>query len=192
MILSLLVGGMIAQSFALVAVSRAQAAEAKRRTQTRAALDAMSSSVIEGWLTKQPVLQPEHTDFLRQAVRFYEEFAADTEEDEESRRGTAAAMYRVGRIREQLGEHTEAKKVLQRCCDHYQALLRDFPSNRSHRSHRSGHAAALLQLQLCRWNSGEYADSEEGVRQAVKTYRELVTSAPDDREASVDLAAALK
>src|SRR5262249_22310394 len=78
-------------------------AEAKRRKQTREALDAMTSQVIEDRLLKQPVLLPEHKQFLEQTLRYYEEFAADTGQDEESRSGVAGAFHRVGSIRERLG-----------------------------------------------------------------------------------------
>src|SRR5262249_41482200 len=88
---------------------RALEAEATARKQTRAALDAMSSRLIEDWLAKQAVLLPEHKRFLELALRYYEEFAADTGQQEESRAGVANAYFRVGSIRELLGHRKDAE-----------------------------------------------------------------------------------
>src|SRR5262249_22013531 len=71
-------------------------AEGKRRKQARAALDAMSSQIIDDWLAQQKELSPKHKQFLEQALRYYEEFAADTGQQEESRAGVAHAYGRVG------------------------------------------------------------------------------------------------
>src|SRR5439155_1636528 len=69
-------------------------AEGKRRKQARAALDAMSSQIIEDWLAKHTVLLPEHKRFLESTLRQYEAFAADTGKVEESRAGVARAFFR--------------------------------------------------------------------------------------------------
>src|SRR5262249_49657651 len=106
----LLAAGVVSLAIALVEVNRARLekgaaleAEATRRQQARAALDAMSSQIIEDWLAHQLVLQPEHRRFLEQALHSYEEFAADTSQHEQSRAGAAQAYGRVGAIRERLG-----------------------------------------------------------------------------------------
>src|SRR5262249_39093168 len=48
------------------------ARETARRQQLRRTLDALSSPLIDSWLAKQPVIQPEHKQFLEQALALYE------------------------------------------------------------------------------------------------------------------------
>src|SRR5439155_16995989 len=108
-------------------------AEGKRRKQARAALDAMSSEIIEDWLAKHTVLLPEHKRFLESTLRQYEEFAADTGQEEESRAGVARAFFRVGLIRQRLGQWQEAEAAWERSRQLYAALVRDFPRVAAHR-----------------------------------------------------------
>ena len=72
----LLLTAVVTLTVTLVAVNRerqqketALQAEAKRRQQTREALDALSSQIIEDWLARQPALLPEHKQFLERALR---------------------------------------------------------------------------------------------------------------------------
>jgi serine/threonine protein kinase len=60
----------------------ALAAEKRRRVQARAALDAMSSEVIDDWLAKQNQLTDEQKKYLEKVLASYEEFAQDTGQDE--------------------------------------------------------------------------------------------------------------
>lgn len=134
-IVLLLVTAVVGLTVALVAVNRereqkvaALEAEGKRRKQTREALDAMFSEVIEDWLGKQPAHLPEHKQFLQLALRYYEEFAADTGQEEESRAGVAQAYLRVGYIRDQLGQLKAAEAAWERSRDLYASLHADFPA----------------------------------------------------------------
>jgi tetratricopeptide (TPR) repeat protein len=130
----LLVTAVVALTVALVAVNRerqekqaALEAEGKRRKQAREALDVMSSHIIEDWLAKQPSLLPEQKQFLELALRRYEEFAADTGQEEESRAGVERAHYRVGFIRQQLGQWKEAEAAWERGRELGARLVADFP-----------------------------------------------------------------
>jgi serine/threonine protein kinase/tetratricopeptide (TPR) repeat protein len=102
-------------------------AEAKRRQEARQALDTMSSKIVGEWLSKQPVLLPEHKRFLEQALAWYEEFAAETGQDEAARAGLAGAYYRVGSIRHLLGQRDEAEAAYRKCLTIQEPLVRDFP-----------------------------------------------------------------
>jgi len=130
----LMASAVVALSFALVTVNQerqekaaALEAEGKRRKQTRAALDTMSSQIIEEWLGKQAVLLPQHKKFLEQALHDYEEFAADTGQQEESRAGVANAHSRVAHIRSVLGEGKQAEAAWLLARDLYTRLVADFP-----------------------------------------------------------------
>jgi serine/threonine protein kinase len=141
----LLMTAVVALSVALVELQRerqekeaALQAEGKRRKQTRAALDAMSSEIIEEWLARQSPLLPQHKKFLERALRNYEEFAADTEQQEESRSGLAGSHFRIAFIRRLLGEEKEAELAFQRAQDLYAGLVADFPGNPGYRKDLAG------------------------------------------------------
>src|SRR5262249_15163413 len=92
----LLGGAVVALAVGLVAVNReqqrteqAREAEARRRQQARAALDAMSSEIVDDWLARQKELTEQQRQFLQRALAFYEEFAQDNGQDEQARVGVA-------------------------------------------------------------------------------------------------------
>jgi serine/threonine-protein kinase len=136
----LLLTAVVALTVGFMAVNRerqrtadALQAEARRRSQTLRALDAMSSQVIEQWLAKQKELLPEHKEFLQDALNSYEEFARDTGQDEQSRAGAAAAFRRVGLIRWRLGEAKDAEAAYRRSQVLYRLLNADFPNRPNYR-----------------------------------------------------------
>jgi tetratricopeptide (TPR) repeat protein len=112
---------------------RTQAAlklEAKRRRQARAALDAMSSHVVEDWLARQKAQQltASQKQFLGEALAAYEEFARDSGQDEASRAGVAAAYLRVGRLHATLGQTADAETAYRRGAELWRHLAADFPT----------------------------------------------------------------
>jgi tetratricopeptide (TPR) repeat protein len=118
---------------ALSAELQARAAEAKRRQQTRAALDAMTSLFIEDLLAKQPSLTVDQKNFLTDALHAYEEFAADTGQDEASRYGAAQAYHRVALIRSRLSPSPDAVIAFQEAMKGYAQLAADFPNSWQYR-----------------------------------------------------------
>jgi tetratricopeptide (TPR) repeat protein len=104
-------------------------AEARRRQQTRQALDALTGKLVGGWLIRQPQLAPENTAFLKQALQSYEEFARDTDQDEATRVGVAAAYGRIAMLHRALGQGREAEAAYGHSRDRYAQLAADFPTN---------------------------------------------------------------
>jgi tetratricopeptide (TPR) repeat protein len=96
--------------------------EARRRRQAQAALDALTSAFVEDRLSRQAELLPEHRAFLEEALKAYEEFAADTGEDEEAHRGVANAYFRVGVIQHRLGHLPEAERAFRAALTRYDRL----------------------------------------------------------------------
>jgi serine/threonine-protein kinase len=178
----LLVTAVVALTVALVAANRerldkeaALEAEGKHRRKVQAALDVMSSQIIEDWLSNQPALLPEHKQFLELALRYYEEFAEDTGQREESRAGVARAHNRVGNIREHLGQWKEAEAALERSRELYAGLAANFPGVPTYRMslvqiHR--HLGALYR------RSGRVPKAEAALRQGVIIGRTLVAESP--------------
>jgi serine/threonine protein kinase/tetratricopeptide (TPR) repeat protein len=131
----------------LSAERAARAAESKRREEARAALDANTSLLLEDLLARQQTLTEAHKQFLNRALRAYEEFAADTAEDESSRYGVARALANVGTIRRRLSPSPEALAATKEAAKRYAQLAADFPNTVQYRldlmgAHRD--AAAIL------------------------------------------------
>jgi tetratricopeptide (TPR) repeat protein len=191
----LLVGAVVTLTVALVAVSRergekeaALEAEGKRRKDARKALEAMSSEVIEEWLAKQAVLLPEHKRFLELALRYYEEFAAETGQDEEARAGVARAYLRVGVIRERLGHRKDAEAALERSRELYAALAADFPGSPAYRRDL---AQAYWRLSLVYSHTRRAPKAAAALRDSLRILRELAAEFPGVLDYQLHLAKAL-
>jgi hypothetical protein len=74
--------------------------EAKeQRRQARRAVDKMYLEVADKWLGRQPHMSELQKQFLQEVLRYYEEFAEEKGEDEESHFDQANALLRIGNIR---------------------------------------------------------------------------------------------
>jgi serine/threonine-protein kinase len=165
----------------------ARAAEAKRRHQAREALDAMSSGVVQEWLTKSDILVPEQTDFLQQALKSYEEFSQDIGQDEQTRAGVAQAYYRVATIREVLGHRGQAEQAYHKCRDQYAQLIADFPERAEFRR-ELGKCHIGLGVLLVR--TREQGRAERSFRDGLKMLQETPAVGPAPEGFRQDLAKA--
>jgi tetratricopeptide (TPR) repeat protein len=160
-------------------------AEARRRRQTRQALDTLSSGVIEQLLAKQQELLPEHKELLRKALASYEEFARDTGQDEKTRAGVAAASKRVGVIRYRLGRTKDAEAAYRRSQELYRALVAQFPNRREYRRELGtvhNNLGVVLEL------TGRAKESEATHRAALALRKQLVADFPHRAEYRQELA----
>jgi serine/threonine protein kinase len=191
----LMVTAVVTLTVALVAVNRerqekvvALEAEGKRRKQARAAVEDLSSLLVEDWLARQTTLLPEYKQFLEQALRAYEEFAADTGQDEETQVGVAHAFWRVGMIRERLGQRKEAEAAWIRCRDLHVSLAADFPGNPIYRRKLARVYNSLDDLYSF---MGQPREAEVASGQALVICRQLAADFPDEPDHRQDLARAL-
>jgi len=181
----LLVTAVVTLTVALVAVNRerreketALDAAARRQQQTRAALDAMTSDAIVDGLAMQPALLPEHKEFLEAALRQYEEFAADTGQEEEARAGVAQAYFRVGSIRKRLGQWADAEAAWERAREQYSSLAADYPGVPSHRQA----VATIDQNQGVLYrHTGRPREAKEALERALAIQDQLAPDSPDAR-----------
>jgi serine/threonine-protein kinase len=146
---ALLLTAVVALALGIVAVNRekkrtegALAAESQARKHARAALDEMSSQVIEDWLARQAKVEPAQRAFLEKALAYYETFAEESAQSEEVRKGVADAHLRVGKIRQHLGHHKEAEAAYRRAQQLHASLVADFSATPQYRlqlasSHRN-------------------------------------------------------
>jgi serine/threonine protein kinase/tetratricopeptide (TPR) repeat protein len=160
-------------------------AEEKRRQQAQGALNAMSSPLIDEWLAKQEVLQPKHKKFLEQALKFYEDFAADTGQNETARAGAAAAHLRVGHIRHLLGQLKAAEAAYKRSRELYTGLAEEFTAQPRYRERLAWSQGGLADLFVA---TGRPKEAEEAYRHAAAIQKQLAADFPRVPEYSVALA----
>jgi serine/threonine protein kinase/tetratricopeptide (TPR) repeat protein len=154
-------------------------AEGKRRQQTRDALDMLSSQIIDEWLARQKTLLPEHRRFLEKALASYEELARDTGQEEASRAGVARAYWRVGNIRQRLGQTAQAEVAYRRCRDLFQQLADEFPAVAAYRQDLG---RSYNNLGVLLKNTGRVPEAEQAYRDALKFQEQLVDEFPNVAE----------
>jgi serine/threonine-protein kinase len=180
----LLVTAVLGLAVGLVAVNAerqrteaARAAEAQRRQQARAALDALSSEVIDDWLARQPQLTDQQRKFLERALTSYEEFARDTGQDEQSRAGVADAYLRVGNILHRLGKFQEAEAAYRACQERFAQLAADYPAVPQYR--RGLFTAHSSQANILS-DTGRAEEAERGYRTALELLERLADDYPGE------------
>ena len=148
-------------------------AEAQRRKEARDALDAQTSLVMEDLLGRQQTLTDDHKRFLRQALKAYEQFAADTGQAEQSRAGVARAAYRVGQIRQRMGATAEATTAYRQAVTLFERLIDDFPATPAYRRNlatTNRFLGALLHLR------GDQAGARAAYEAARTAYEQAVVA----------------
>jgi serine/threonine-protein kinase len=160
-------------------------AEARRRRQAREALDAMSSEAIDDWLAKQKELTEQQKKFLEGALTFYEAFARDTGQDESSRAGVAGAYYRVGRIRQPLGQLAAAEEAYRTSQERYARLADDFPAAAAY---RQGLARSHVNLGIVLTDSGRAPEAQAEFQHALVLLQRLSDDFPTVPDYRQDLA----
>jgi serine/threonine-protein kinase len=160
-------------------------AEARRRRQAREALDAMSSEVIDDWLTRQKELSESQKAFLKKALASYEEFARDTGEDAEARAGVAGAYLRTGKIRWALGQAREAEEAFAKAREQYGRLAAEFPDHGELR-HALAQCHRSLGVLLERTRRAKAA--EGAYRDALAVFKPLAAESPSRTDVRRNLA----
>jgi tetratricopeptide (TPR) repeat protein len=166
----------------------ALAAESQARRRTRAALDEMSSQVIEDWLSRREQLDPPQRAFLEKALSHYEGFAADSGGTEEVRHSVADACLRIGTIRNKLGQHAEAEKAYRRAQELYVGLAQDYPAEGEY---RLGLAGSHNSLGLLLQGTKRLEQAEVAFREARDVCRRLDADFPAEPRHRRELAASL-
>jgi hypothetical protein len=131
-----MVGVIAAALIAATLISTWQAArarEAQHRAEAnsraaRRAVDKMYLQVAEKWLRQQPLMQDVQKDFLREVLRFYQDFSLQETQDRDSRFEAALANQRVGIILNYaFSEKTQAREALLRAVTALTKLSEECP-----------------------------------------------------------------
>src|SRR5262245_20169641 len=132
--LLLLVAGIVGTTVGLV---RAMAAEKQAlmerdekeeaRRQTRQALNTMTDEVVGELLGRQVQLTDKYREFLNKVLAYHAAFSAAKANDPEGRQARAEGYFRVGCIRNSLGERPEAEAAYREALALQKALVDEFP-----------------------------------------------------------------
>lgn len=154
---------------------REQSRTEARYWQAQQAVEEMYTRVAEDWLDRQPYLEQVQAGFLRKALAFYQQFAAEEGRSPRLRLERAKALRRMGDIQRKLGEHAEAEAAFGQALPLLQALTAEFPADPEHREQLAlGHnnRAGLFR------DRGQPREAEADYRVACALYQELVARYP--------------
>lgn len=119
-----------------ILVNHARQKEAREREraetnfrQARDAVDQFLTRVGQGPLANTPQMQNVGRLLLEDALKYYQTFLEQKENDLQVRLDTARAMRRVADIRRKLGQHEQARKDYQEALTDQLQLIREFPDS---------------------------------------------------------------
>jgi tetratricopeptide (TPR) repeat protein/tRNA A-37 threonylcarbamoyl transferase component Bud32 len=177
-----------AKDDALKAESRARADEKQARDRAFAALRSMTDELMERTLAagKGYTLTDEDRAFLSGVIAQDEAFAAIQGDEADTRAVRAEGRYRVGFMRDRLGELKEAEADYDAALDNYMRLAADFPTRPEFRQElaRSHNSRAIL-----RRATGRLKEAEADFDAALDIRQQLAADFPTRPEFRQDLAA---
>lgn len=169
-----LIAGITGTSVGLLRADQQRRDAEYARDRTRAALDAMTSSLTGDSLASQQELSPEQQAFLEEVLVYYREFASERGNSQQARLRTAAAAARVGEIEFRLGRLTASANALRQSVEGYIALTRhdpDIPEIREQlNASRANLAMVLHKLGRPGEARDEYARSLNGSKKLVADF----------------------
>ena len=157
----------------------------KARDRTREVLDAMTSSVTGDSLTTQKEISAEQKKFLTEVLTYYQEFAGEKADDEQTRARTANAAFRVGQIEYRLGRKEEGTRRFNWLGTAIGTLAADFPAVPAYRQELA-HSHNNLGILLA--DLGKRPEAEEQYRKALAIQEKLAADFPAVPEYRQDLA----
>jgi tetratricopeptide (TPR) repeat protein len=170
---------------ALAAEQQARQDETKARQQTFAALRSMTTDVVERKFAQGAVLTEDDQAFLRGVIAQFDAFAAIKGDDADSRAVRAEGRFRVGNMRNRLGEVHEAEQDFDEALSIRRQLVADFPTRSEFRqdlawSHNN--RGALLRA------TGRSREAEEDYDRTLSLRKQLAADFPTRPEFRKDLA----
>jgi serine/threonine protein kinase/tetratricopeptide (TPR) repeat protein len=183
LILCALLAGIAGTTIGLIRAERQrQFAEEQRakaeqaRDLTRQALDAMTSTVTGDALSTQKEIIADQKKFLTEVLTYYQQFAGEKADDQQSQARTAAAARRVGEIERGLGRYEQAVAALKIARDGYAILVSDFPAAPDYRDDL---ARSHNHLGLALYDFGKRSEAEGEYRQAITIQETLAAEFPN-------------
>jgi tetratricopeptide (TPR) repeat protein len=184
-ILALLVGAGLASWQAMVATQQRQIAQ-ENFERARDAVDQHLTKVSEDVLLNTPGLQPLRKDLLELALKYYQEFIAEREDDPTLQAELAAAYFRVGTITSAIGSRKEALRAHQQAYEIRKRLAAESPDSLELQHDL---ARSLDQLGTLQNEMGDRDGAMTSYRQAIAIWKRLVARDPSNRGYRHELAA---
>jgi serine/threonine protein kinase/tetratricopeptide (TPR) repeat protein len=139
------------------------------------ALRATTDDVIEQLLGSRPLLGPTEKAFLQKTLKRWQLFAAEQGDSPEARAIRAEGLFRVGTLRDKLGERKAALADFQEAIGLQAKLAAEFPAVAVYRQDLARSCNFLGNVLK---NLGEHAGAEEQYRQALGLRQQLVAEFP--------------
>jgi serine/threonine protein kinase len=143
----------------------------QREQETRAVMDELSSTVIDGWLSRQSQLTEEQKEFLKKGLAYYEQFTRETGRTPQGRAALARAYRRVGLIRKQLSLLPEAEETLRQAVQLSEDLAQESPQCAAYQLDA---AAALNNLSAVLYERGQHGKAIPFLAAAIRYQQEAV------------------
>ncbi len=156
----------------------------RARNVTREALDAMTSSFALSSLEQQASVSPEQRQFLQQALKYYSEFAEETNSDIESADYAASAAERVAWIHHRLGDRYSARIGYEEAIDQLRVLTQRFPKISKYQKRL---AALQCSLGSCWSNFGERQLSYNAFVNSLSAQQTYLKMEPSDHDGWIEL-----
>ncbi len=177
-----------AEAFAMRAAQEKDRAE-KAEAATLEDYRASTEDAIEQLLGSRPALGPREKAYLERTLQRWQAFADRTGDDERSRAIRAEGVFRVARLRQQLGQIEEALAGYREALVLYQKLADEFrsvPMYRTFLARTHNNVALLLSMQK------QGAKAAEHYRKGLAIKQKLADEFPDKPEYQNDLARTLR
>ncbi|HMP04671.1 MAG TPA: serine/threonine-protein kinase, partial [Gemmatales bacterium] len=152
----------------------ALASESRRRQQARSALDALASQLVAHGRSVGRG-SGDQVAMLEQALRAYEELAADVPGDPVARFGVADAWSQTARLLVALGRYAEAENAVSQAADHFRLLTEQAPGELSYRRRW---ISSHLDRATIRFRQKKGVEASQDIEQALKLQRALVAQFP--------------
>jgi tetratricopeptide (TPR) repeat protein len=190
-----LVVGIVGAAWGLVRAERAREDEVQQRRlaeaservareqrrQARRAVDKMYLEVADKWLDRQPHSGELQKQFLREVLKYYQDFAEDKGEDEEARFDRAMAYLRVGHLQIfGLGRNDQSREPLLKANALLEELAQQFPD-------KPTYTAKLANAQNLLAFAG-VANRQQKLERSVQLMEGLVERYPEEPEYRYELA----
>jgi serine/threonine protein kinase/tetratricopeptide (TPR) repeat protein len=151
-----------------------ETAEARLKI-ARQAVDEMYTQVVEKWLSKEGALTSVQCEFLRKAVSFYQDFAAQNPDSLQGRLDVANALRRQAKILDELGDVAAAEAAYRKSIQQLDAVL---PELSNPIAGRYDLATSLLELGEMMRMARRYKEATPVLKRAVSLFEELVAQDP--------------
>jgi serine/threonine protein kinase/tetratricopeptide (TPR) repeat protein len=145
----------------------------------RDAVDQMLTRVGNEDLRTIPQMEPVRQKLLQDALRFYEEFLAQQQDDPKIRLECARAFHRVGWINVELGNLTTAHRSLEQAIAMIEHLLVEQPRDPDSRAQLAESVSTLDQILV---REGRYDEAAKQRARAGEIWKQLAEEFPQNRK----------